>query len=208
MSAQIVVKDDYHRIIAPGIYSLIGPRYLTIRCPEIEENSFRSLAFTAHNLGMAKIRLGVVGYSDNRLDYSNVPNREFHPIGKLSRITIRFVLPDGTLYDFKGVNHTITFAIRYYEPTPQTSDMSEFRSTMNPNYTPNFVQYMYKQEEQESDSTDQEEDFNRDNFDYNFESRQRYFLPENAERRNRDALYRLAPPEFDEDDSDEELPNK
>ena len=185
-SATVQTTDDYHRITAPGIYSLVGPRYITLRCPEIEENAFRSLSYMRHNLGLAKIRLGVVGYSENRLDYSNIPIREFHPIGRLTKITIRFYLPDGTLYDFKGVNHTITLAVHYYEPI-QKQVFS--RSIINPNYTGNVLEYMYRQEDQESDSTDKEEDFNRDDMEPLYRYRERNFAPENAERRDEAALY-------------------
>jgi len=185
-SATVQTTDDYHRITAPGIYSLVGPRYITLRCPEIEENAFRSLSYMRHNLGLAKIRLGVVGYSENRLDYSNIPIREFHPIGRLTKITIRFYLPDGTLYDFKGVNHTITLAVHYYEPV-QKQVFS--RSIINPNYTGNVLEYMYRQEDQESDSTDQEEDHNRDDMEPLYRYRERNFAPENAERRDEAALY-------------------
>lgn len=151
MSALIIANDEYHALTAPGIYSLIGPRYIILRCPEIEEHSFRSLAYTKHFLGFAKIKLGVIGYSDVRLDYSKVPMREFHPIGKLSRITIRFTLPDGSLYDFKGVNHTITLAIKYLEPVQKQCFA---RSLINPNYTGNIMEYMFHQEAQELDSDD------------------------------------------------------
>jgi hypothetical protein len=186
ISATVQTTDDYHRLTAPGIYSLVGPRYITLHCPEIEENAFRSLSYMRHSLGLAKIRLGVVGYSENRLDYSNIPIREFHPIGRLTKITVRFNLPDGTLYDFKGVNHTITFAVHYYEPV-QKQVFS--RSIINPNYTGNVLEYMYRQEDQESDSTDQEEDHNRDGMEPLYRYRERNFAPENAERRDKAALY-------------------
>lgn len=188
LSATVQTTDDYHRLTAPGIYSLVGPRYVTLRCPEIEENAFRSLSYMRHNLGLAKIRLGVVGYSENRLDYSNIPIREFHPIGRLTRLTLRFLLPDGALYDFKGVNHTITFAVHYYEPIQKQTFA---RSIINPNYTGNVLEYMYRQEDQEADSTDQEEDFNRDEMEPLYRYRERNFAPENAERRDAAALYAL-----------------
>lgn len=158
-SIQIIVRDEYHMLKAPGMYTLVGPRYIIMRCQEIEENSFRSLAYSKYHLGIAKFRLGVVGYSENRMDYSKVPVREFHPIGKLRRLSLRFELSTGELYDFKGVNHTITFSIHYYEPT---SKVKFSASILNPNYRGNFIEYMYKQEEQESDSDDQEEEFSRD----------------------------------------------
>lgn len=185
MSVTITAKDAYNLLTAPGIYSLVGPRYIVLRCPEIEENSFRSLAYSKHHLGLAKFRLGVVGYSENRLDYSKVPTREFHPIGKLSRLTLRFELSNGQLYDFKGVNHTITFAIHYYEPTAQNMFQ---QSILNPNYDGDFLNYMYKQEQQESDSDDQEEDFSRDRLrDYSYQEVK--YHPENQRRRDLEFLY-------------------
>lgn len=185
MSVTVMAKDEYNVLSAPGIYSLVGPRYIVLRCPEIEENSFRSLAYGKHHLGLAKFRLGVVGYSENRLDYSKVPTREFHPIGKLSRLTLRFELSSGQLYDFKGVNHTITFAIHYYEPSAQNMFQ---QSILNPNYDGNFLAYMYKQEQQESDSDDQEEDFSRDRLrDYSYQ--EVYYHPENQRRRDLELLY-------------------
>lgn len=190
MSINIIVYDEYHVITAPGLYSLVGPKYIVIRCLEIEEHSFRSLAFTRHHMGLGLIKLGVVGYSDNRMDFNKVPLREFHPIGKLKRITLRFELPSGALYDFKGVNHNITFAIHYLEPIQKES----FRaSILNPNYDGNFVGYMYKQDEQEVESDDQEEDFNRDDLE-DYRKQENLHVPENQWRRNLDFIHTL--PEF------------
>jgi len=158
-SIRIEVTDDYHRIGAPGIYSLIGEPYLIIRCKEIEENSYRSLAYTNHQLGIAKIKLGIVGYREERIDFASIPNREFHPVGRLTRLTLRFETGSGLLYDFKGVNHNITFGIQYYEPIQKKSFT---KSIMNTNYDGDFMNYMYRQEEQEEESDDQDTDYNRD----------------------------------------------
>lgn len=162
LSIQIVVADEYNRIEAPGIFNLVGEPYLIVRCPEIEQNSFRSLSFMKHNLGLAKINLGIVGYADPRFDYSSVPARDFHPMGKFSRMTLRFETSKGKLYDFKGVNHTLTFAIRYYEPVQK----SKFeQSIINPNYDGDFMRYMYHRgdDNAEEDSDEDEEDYSRDN---------------------------------------------
>jgi hypothetical protein len=163
MSATVLVADAYHRIQAPGIYSLVGERYATLRCPEIEDHSFRSLAYTRHNMGLGKIRLGVLGYSENRLDYNRTTLREFHPVGKLARITIRFEAANGQLYDFKGVNHTIVMAIHYYQGVQQKPFVG---SVLNPNYTMDFTQYMVHQEDQEEESDDQSADYNEDGETY------------------------------------------
>lgn len=199
MSASIVVYDEYHMITAPGIYSLIGPKYIVIRCIEIEEHSFRSLAFTKHHMGIGLIKLGVVGYSENRMDFNKVPLREFHPIGKLKRITLRFELPSGRLYDFKGVNHNITFAIHYLEPIQKEYFQS---SILNPNYDGNFVGYMYKQDEQEAESDDQDEDFDRDDLE-DYRKQEAIHIPENQWRRNLDLVHNLE--EFRDLDLDDDF---
>ncbi len=164
LSIQIVVADEYNRIEAPGIFNLVGEPYIVVRCPEIEQNSFRSLSFMKHNLGLAKINLGIVGYADPRFDYSSVPSRDFHPIGKFSRMTLRFETSKGNLYDFKGVNHTLTFAIRYYEPVQKNRFE---QSIINPNYDGDFLRYMYHRgdDNAEEDSDDDEEDYSRDNIE-------------------------------------------
>jgi len=201
LSMQINVTDDYHRIRSPGIYSLIGEPYIIIRCKEIEENSFRSLSYMKHQLGIAKIKLGIVGYREERLDFANIPLREFHPIGRLSRLTLRFETASGQLYDFKGVNHNITFSIQYYEPSSKV----EFqKSIINSNYNGNFMDYMYKQEEQEEESDDQEMDYNRDTLE-NYRRAESRNLPWQFAQRNIQQYYDLNVDEDElEDDEDDE----
>lgn len=199
LAVKIIVADEYHVLTAPGMYSLIGPKYLVMRCQEIEEHSFRSLAFSKHHLGIGMIKLGVVGYSDNRMDFNKVPLREFHPIGKLTRLTLRFELPSGELYDFKGVNHNITFAIHYLEPMAKL----EFQtSILNPNYNGNFIDYMYHQEDQEEESDDQEEEYDRDHLE-DYRQRENIYLPENRLRRDIDFVNRM--PQFKDLEIDDDM---
>lgn len=184
MSARVTVCKPYHKVTAPGIYNLIGDRYIVLRCPEIEENSYRSLAYTKYNMGLAKFRMGITGYGDHRMDFSSVPSREFHPIGRFTRMTLRFERPDGTLYDFKGVNHIITFAIKYYEPN-QTVEFKN--SVINPNYTGDFVKYLRTQEEQEEESDDGE-DYDRDVL-MKYKRAETQFMPSQIRQRDLEALY-------------------
>lgn len=200
LSVRVDVCNDYHEIQAPGIYSLVGERYIIIRCPEIEENSYRSLSYSKYNLGIAKIKLGVVGYSDERFDYSNVPSREFHPIGKLSRLTIRFETASGKLYDFKDVNHTITFSIKYYEPFGNAKFK---RSIINSNYDGDFMKYQYLQQEQEEDSDDQDMDYNRDDFE-KYKTNEARNLPQMVAQRNVQMFYDLNYEEEEDDEDDED----
>jgi hypothetical protein len=184
---QVTVQDSYHVLTAPGIYSLIGEKYTILRCKEIEESSYRSLAFTKHCLGLAKFKLGVVGLSENRVDFSKVPLREFHPIGKLSKLSFRFETASGLLYDFKGVNHTITYAIHYLEPSQK--EVFE-RSLLNPNYTGNTLKDLDNEEEEDSD--DQEFSYNNDDYSHAYKSREIRHLPDNVLKLDIEAMNQFA----------------
>lgn len=203
-SIRVEVTDEYHRIEAPGIYSLIGEPYLIIRCREIEENSFRSLAYSKYQLGIGRVKLGVVGYSDERMDFASIPMREFHPIGKLSRLTLSFETGSGLPYDFKGVNHNILFNITYYEPIQKESFK---RSIINTNYDGNFMNYMYKQEEQEEESDDQDINYNQDDLE-KYRMAESRNLPWLVAQRNVQQYYDLninSDDEETDDDSNEEI---
>lgn len=185
LCVRIVTQDEYHVLTAPGMYSLIGERFIVLRCTEVEENSYRSLAYSRHCMGIAKIQLGVVGYSESRMDFSSVPVREFHPIGKLSRLTLRFETSSGQLYDFKGINHDLTFAINYYEPV-QTTQFKQ--SILNPNYSGNVLSYLYTQHETASD--DQDTDYNEDEID-DYRLQEARHLPQNIVRLDLEAVRQL-----------------
>ena len=196
---KIDICDNYNCIKSPGIYSLIGERYIVLRCKEIEENSFRSLAYTKHITGIAKFTMGIVGYKEERFDYTSVPMREFHPIGKLSRLTFRFEISNGNLYDFKDVNHILTFSIKYLEPAGKVDFK---KSIINTNYDGDFMKYQYTQEEQEEDSDDQDIDYNRDEFE-KYKKNEANNLPSQVAQRNVQLYYDLNYPEDEEEDAEE-----
>ena len=156
-----------YNIIAPGMVCFTGEKYILMRSPEIEEYSFGSLAYTNNNLGIAKFRTNSLGFNDEKLYITKIPIREFHPIGKLSKLSIRFETNKRFLYDFKGINHNITLAIYYYEP--KINKIEDFNSILNPNYTLNFNDYNYTNEEEENVIDEEQElkdEFlSRDNID-------------------------------------------
>ena len=198
-SFQIIVQQEYHKLTAPGIYSLLGQRFTILRCKEIEDNSLGSLAYTKHCLGIAKLSLGVVGISTNRVDYNGVQSREFFPIGKLTKLSFRFETISGQLYDFKGVNHTITFAIHYYQPAKQEFFKS---GLLNPNYTGNFlhdVEYGCGGDAGEEDSDDQEFEYNRDTYENSYNAREHRHLPDTIQTMDREAYSRFHLNEDEED---------
>lgn len=138
-----------HTVTAPGIYSLIGDRYVILKCPEIEQHLYRSRSYEQYTMGLAKFKLSNYGYDETRLDFTKMPLREFHPIGKLSNMHFRFERPDGELYNFKGINHTITFSIHYYEPI-QTKEFTEY--SLNPQYDPDIFRSIQNNESSDDES--------------------------------------------------------
>lgn len=185
-SILITTADEYHTVVSPGTYNFIGERYIVLRCPEIEEHSYRSLAYSKYFLGLAMFRLGVVGLSDNQVNNVKVPTREFHPVGKLSRLTFKFETINGQPYDFKGVNHTVTLALHYLVPH---STATFERSIINPNYNGNYIEYMFNQEDQEGDSDDHDEEYSRDVL-ANYRVQEMRHKPEMVSRLDREALFR------------------
>jgi hypothetical protein len=171
-----------NNIIAPGMVCFTGEKYILMKSKEIEEHSFGSLAYTNNNLGIAKFRTNNLGFNDEKLYITKIPIREFHPIGKLSQLSIKFETIDKKIYDFKGVNHNITLAIYYYEPVFKQN--TNFNSILNPNYNTNFNDYKYTNDEQEiinendDDEDDLEDDvnenFSRDNINIYKKMEQKY----------------------------------
>ncbi len=155
--------EDKNVIIAPGIVYLIGSKYVILKCPEIEQHLYGSLSYTKNTIGLAKIRTSHWGLNEETNPLFKLQLREFHPIGKLSKLTLRFENADGTLYDFRGVNHDIVFAIHYYSAKQKDTFMN---SIFNPEYKMDFMQYKYTQEEQEEESdNDDEDNYSRVNID-------------------------------------------
>ena len=96
--------DNKYKIIAPGIVYLIGSEYIILKCPEIDLEQFY---FHYHiqpiTFGLAKIRVSNWGLFEETTSYLKLKLREFHPIGKLSKITLihQFLkIPEGFLYFF------------------------------------------------------------------------------------------------------------
>lgn len=155
------VNSGLYQIISPGIVFFIGEKYIIIRSPEIEEHAFGSLSYNNYNQGIAKFKVSGVGFNDEKVELTKIPIREFHPIGKLAKITFRFETADGNLYDFKGINHSITYVIKYYKPL--LTNMTEFKPLLNPNYKSNFKDFKYLNEDQELSEDEDKNEYSRDN---------------------------------------------
>ena len=125
-------------LISPGIVTLLGDRYVTIHCDEIENHLKGSMMFNTYSPGMAMVNLGVLGYSQTRNDFYTVTYKEFHPIGKLNNLKISVKNPKGDLYNFRNVNWHMLICIKFYVPKQKKTFT---RSILNPNYDLNYVNY-------------------------------------------------------------------
>lgn len=134
----------YQYMKAPGIVNLQGMRYILLRIPEIESHAFNSfgLAWNSPGVGLFKLT-STNDVAQLRFDFINLIKKPFHPIGKLSKITLNFTMSDGTLYDFKGVDFQVLISIKYYAPKNKNEkDTNQIRSILNPNYNPDYLSYI------------------------------------------------------------------
>ena len=156
-------RSSVNRIQTPGMINLMGERLITVKSKNIEENLYKNESGTS-SIGIALFKLGISGYAENRLDFSNYKPKDFHPIGKLSFIDFRFEIDNNALYDFKGVNHNMLINIKYFVPH-KTIDTINY--TLNANYNPNFIDYKKTQYEKDDESEEELEELTND-FGANF----------------------------------------
>lgn len=133
-------STDLWTLGTPGIITLLGERYVKLRCPEIEDYLNGTALYTKFGTGLGIFKLaGRNEVTNIRFDFVKVKNRDIHPIGKLSRLTFRFEKSDGDLYDFKGVNHNMLINIKTWVPQKK---MQYEGSLLNEEYNPDIMAYM------------------------------------------------------------------
>ena len=135
-------NNDLWTVGAPGVIKLTGVRYILLRCPEIESHMFSSFAYGRFCPGIGLFKLSTNQETvQQRLDFVNFVKKPFHPIGRLKKITFRFELPNGALYDFRGVDMFMLMQVKYYAPRASI----DIPSTLNPEYDPDYTRYMVRQ---------------------------------------------------------------
>lgn len=128
-------------IVPPGIINLSSIRYILLKIPEIEQHINASYSSTKNFPGISlfKLSAGNNEIMSLRFDFVSILKKPFHPIGKMSRMHLRFETSTGTLYDFKGIDHTLIVSFNYYSP----KNINRVpRSMLNPNYNPNVLEYI------------------------------------------------------------------
>ena len=145
---------------SPGMMNLATDNYVILRCPEIENHLRGSFSVNEQNdPGMGVLNIDVQGYASGRTEFFSVIYKEFHPIGKLDKMTFRFERKsDKQLYDFKNINLHFLMSIKFLRPY-QKNTLN--KSILNPNYDPNYLGYFNKniQEGFYDNSSDEEETY-------------------------------------------------
>lgn len=139
LAFEVWVGIGQQELVSTHLVDLTGVRYVMVRCPEIETYMYRERAYEPFYAGLGMVKLGANGIREQRFDFVSFPRRTLTtPLGKLSSLTFRLERPDGTLYDSRGIDHSLLLVLRYYtsmkpeEPTP---------SLLNPQYLPNPIEY-------------------------------------------------------------------
>lgn len=127
-----------HFIFPGNVVDLNRTRYVHMRCPEIELHMYRNRAYENYNIGLA-IATAAPDMRGTSLNLLNLPARRFHPISKLTRMTIRLEGSDKKLIDFNGAEVLITLVIRFYKMGGSSIESSRIA---NPSYNPNDFQWM------------------------------------------------------------------
>lgn len=155
--ADVVVGSWAHAVTSPGVVDLTGPRYVNIRCPNIESYIFRDRVNEQCHAGLGMVTLRGYGFREQRYDFVGFPPRRFHMLGTVSRLYFRLERPDGTTYDSHGIDHTLLLVLRYYVAAPPPGFQPDARR-LNPGYTPDLrdmVTHRWAEETRAKDRTDQ-----------------------------------------------------
>lgn len=137
-----ILYDMQFKIVPPGIINMVTENYVILRCPEIENHSRGSYDANDVSPGLALFTIDVKsGYAANKNEFFSVKYKEFHPIGKLSRLHFRFERKsDKQLYDFKGVD--LHFILSLKMLAAQKLNERELEYSLNPNYDPDYQGFM------------------------------------------------------------------
>ncbi|AUF82213.1 hypothetical protein TetV_121 [Tetraselmis virus 1] len=145
-------EGENYILITPGLVNMTNERLVVLRCPQIEEHAFPSYSHSKFGAGLGIFKLYDTTYAHLRFDFNKIARLDFHPIGKLSKLTLRFETLAGDRYDFKGVDHHIFMLIKFLSPRNERS-LPPPMSRLNPDYDPNTVRYIVNRGKDLSESS-------------------------------------------------------
>ena len=134
------VNTVSYEITSPGVINLAADNYVILRCDEIENHMQGSYLANRTSPGLGILNINFEGYTSTNMNFISLSQKEFHPIGKLSKLRFRFERRyTNELYDFKGANVSFVLSIKYLQAQ---SDIKEFNTyILNPEYMPNLQEY-------------------------------------------------------------------
>lgn len=142
VTCEIWVGVDRHELESTDLVDLTGVRYVTVRCPEIETYLYRERAYEPFYAGLGMVKLGRNGMREQRFDFVSFPPRTLTtPLGKLSSLSFRLEKPDGTLYNSRGIDHSLLLVLKYYSGI-NADTTPEQQRILNPNYVPQSLQFL------------------------------------------------------------------
>ena len=154
---------QYFAVQSPGLMNLATESYITLRCEEFENHIRGSLDMRNTSPGLGIVNIDVQGYAVNRLEFFSVKYKQFHPIGTLSKMKVRFErCTDGEVYDFKNVDLHMLASIKFLRPK-QLQQFEE--SVLNPEYNPDFMGYLSRGMQGNEDSSTDEDDLEDEYFE-------------------------------------------
>ena len=163
-----------YSLTAPGIINLAAENYIIMRCDEIENHIRGSHSTDDQSPGLGVLNIGVQGYAEGKNDFFSVKYKEFHPIGRLSKMNFRFERKsDRTVYDFKNINLHFLLSIKFFRPSQKTKFQ---RSVLNPEYDMNFMSYTNNSVEYEEEVSSDEEDYEDSDYESNLNQRENMLL--------------------------------
>lgn len=145
---------------SPGLTNLFGEKFVILRCPQIEEGGNASLSYQRFTTGIGLFKLYNSNFAHLRFDFTHLRQLEMHPIGKLAKLSLRFERADGSLYDFKGVDHHLLLAIKFLKPVVKAGAVVDPDRRLNPDYNPDVLKFLttYYEDDLDESSTEDDED--------------------------------------------------
>ena len=164
-----------NQITAPGMINLASENYVLLRCDEIENHLRGSFNSEKYTPGLGVLNIGVQGYAEGNNEFFSVQYKEFHPIGRLTKMSFRFERKsDRKLYNFKHIDLHFLLSIKFLRPF--SKNVFE-RSILNPEYDSNFIKYINNTNQNEEPSSDDEDDiFEEDAYVNQYNERENYLM--------------------------------
>ena len=125
-----ITTIDTSKVAIRNSVILVGPPYLLIVCPELNNVRGRgkvkdifykiNLRDNSRNSG-ADDRVEPTAYDT----FADTPIFYNEPLRRLEKLTLEFVTPDGDLYDFNGIDHSFVLEIITYEEIPEATSLQK-----------------------------------------------------------------------------------